>query len=410
MMIDAMTQQFILSHADDDVRLLALQAARWPGVDMPAALQQIAGHQVAREKVPQWAAIDGILYPPHLSLEQCSSQATALYKAALAEGDALCDLTGGMGVDFAFMARDRKRATYVERQPHLCELAQHNLPLLGLPQAQVVCADAQEHLTQMDEVDTIYIDPARRGDAGQRVYALADCTPDVAALAPTLLQRARQVIIKLSPMLDVQQALRQLPCVEQVHIVGVRGECKELLVVLRRGHEGDVAVHCVTDDRRFSYTLGEERCGITVWDETVPEGGLWLCEANATIMKAGGHDLLARRLGLQVMSRDSHLMVSDHPVEAFPGRVFKVQAVTTMNKRELKAAMQGITHANVAVRNFPLRAPELARRLKVKDGGIHYIFGTTTATGKHIVIISEHTPQRTSKTIINNQELKNSRN
>lgn len=388
MMIDPSTQQFILSHRDDDVRELALQASRWPQVDMPAALQQIAGRQVARAKVPEWAAIDGILYPPHLSLEQCSSQQTALYKATLVNGDTLCDLTGGMGVDFAFMARGLKRATYVEQQPQLCELAHHNLPLLGLPHAQVVCADATEHLQQMDEVDTIYIDPARRGSAGQRVYALTDCTPNVATLAPTLLQKAQQVIIKLSPMLDVQQALRQLPCVEQVHIVSVRGECKELLVVLRRGHDGDMTVHCVNDDQCFSYTLGEERCLPPVWDETVPEGGLWLGEANASIMKAGCHDLVAARLGLQIMSRDSHLAVSDHPMEDFPGRVFKVQAVTTMNKHELRAAMQGISHANVAVRNFPLRAPELARRLKVKDGGSTYIFGTTTSSKQHIILIT----------------------
>lgn len=392
MMLDEKTLEFVRSHGDDDVRRLALQAAHWPDVDMAAALQQIAGRQVARAKLPQWAAIDGILYPPHLSLEQCSSQPTALYKATLVEGDTLCDLTGGMGVDFAFMARGRKRATYVERQEHLCQLARHNLPLLGLPRAQVVCAEAEDYITRMDEVDTLYLDPARRGSAGQRVYALADCTPDVTVLAHTLLSKARQVIIKLSPMLDVQQALRQLPCTQQVHIVSVRGECKELLVVLRRDHDGDVVVHCVNDNQHFSFTLGDERRGVcpaVVWDETVPEGGLWLGEANASIMKAGCHDLVATRLGLQVVSRDSHLMVSDHPVDDFPGRIFKVQAVTTLNKRELRVALQGITHGNVTVRNFPLRAPELARRLKVKDGGDHYIFGTTTATGRHIIIVSE---------------------
>ena len=393
MELDEKTLEFVREHGEDDVRRLALQAARWPDVDMPTALQQIAGRQVARVKLPSWAAIEGILYPPHLSLEQCSSERTARYKSMLVEGETLADLTGGLGVDFAFMAQGRSQATYVERQETLCDLAHHNLPLLGLPQAQVVCADAEDYLARMDKVDTLYIDPARRDSAGKRVYALADCTPDVSALAPTLLAKASTVIVKLSPMLDMHQALRQLPCVAQVHIVSVRGECKELLLVLRRDHEGNVTMHCVNDDQRFCYTLGEERSSSPlVWDETVPEGGLWLCEANASIMKAGCHDLVAARLGLQVVSRDSHLMVADHYVEDFPGRVFKVLAVTTMNKRELKAAIQGLTHANVAVRNFPMSAPELARRLKVKDGGDTYIFGTTTATGKHIVITASPPP------------------
>ena len=386
MNIDDKTQQFVLRHADDDVRQLALQSSRWPDVDMTVALQQIAGRQVARTKVPSWAAIDGIVYPPHLSLEQCSSEKTARYKAALVEGCSLTDLTGGLGVDFAFMAQGLDHATYVERQPHLCEMARHNLPLLGLPEAQVVCGDGVEHLKHMNEVDTLYLDPARRDAAGNRVYGLADCTPDVSVLAPDLLSKAHTVIIKLSPMLDLHQALRQLPHVEQAHIVAVHGECKEMLVVMRRGHNGDVAVHCVNDEQSFHYTLGQEGASAPIWDETLPMQGLWLYEPNAAIMKAGCHDLVAARLGLQVMSHDSHLMVADHLIENFPGRVFRIDTISTMNKRELKALLQGITHANVAVRNFPLRAPDLARRLKVKDGGDCYLFGTTTATKKHIII------------------------
>ena len=353
---------------------------------MAVAIQQIAGRQAACTKLPSWAAIDGIVYPPHLSMEQCSSEQTARYKAALVKGRTLTDLTGGLGVDFAFMARGLEHATYVERQPHLCEMARHNLPLLGLPEAEVVCGDGVEYLKHMAEVDTLYLDPARRDAAGNRVYGLADCTPDVSAIAPTLLSKPRTVIIKLSPMLDLQQALRQLPHVEQVHIVAVRGECKELLVVMRRDHDGDVAVYCVNDDQSFHYTLGQEGSSAPIWDETLPPQGLWLYEPNAAIMKAGCHDLLTTRLGLQVVSHDSHLMVVDHRVDDFPGRVFSIEAISSMNKRELKALLQGITHANVAVRNFPLRAPDLTRRLKVKDGGDCYLFGTTTATKKHIII------------------------
>ena len=385
-MIDHKTLTFALEHADDDVRQLALQASRWPDVDMPAALQQIAGHQTVRTKVPSWADTPGLLYPPHLSMEQCSSEPTARLKAQLVEGDSLTDLTGGLGVDFAFMAAGMKIATYVERDAHLCELARHNLPLLGLPEALVVQADAAEHLRHMQHVDTIYLDPARRNQAGNRVYGLSDCTPDVTQLAPTLLAKATTVIVKLSPMLDLQQALRQLPCVRQALIVAVRGECKELLLIMRQGHNGNVVVQCINDGQTFTYTMGESCQPAPLWDETLPPGGLWLCEPNAAIMKAGCHNLLAMRLGLQVIGHDSHLMVATRPVSDFPGRSFIVEGISTMNKRQLRALLDGITHANVAVRNFPLRAPELARRLKVKDGGDTYLFGTTTATGKHIII------------------------
>jgi 16S rRNA G966 N2-methylase RsmD len=394
MELDEKTLEFVREHGEDDVRRLALQAARWPDIDMPTALQQIAGRQTARDKVPSWAATDGLLYPPHLSMEQCSSERTARYKSMLVEGDSLCDLTGGLGVDFTFMAQGRSRATYVERQETLCALARHNLPLLGLPQAQVVCADAEEYLASMDEVDTLYIDPARRDNAGNRVYAIADCTPDVSALASTLLAKAKTVIIKLSPMLDMHQALRQLPCVEQVLILAVGGECKEMVMVMRRGWEKDCqGVHCIDINprfethNRFSYTLDSSCPPAPVWDETVPPWGLWLFEPNATIMKAGCFDHIADRNDLMIISRDSHLLVADHPISDQYGRVFSIWDISTMNKRELQKAMKGITHANVAVRNFPMSAPELARRLKVKDGGDTYIFGTTTATGKHIIII-----------------------
>lgn len=389
MMMDEKTLDFVRKHANDDTRRLSLQASRWPEVDMKLALQQIAGLQTAQSKLPLWASTDGIIYPPHLSMEQCSSQVTAQYKARLVTGHSLTDLTGGLGVDFSFMAQGMSHATYVERQQHLCDIARHNLPLLGLPDAEVVCGDGIEHLRQMSPVDTIYLDPARRDQAGNRVYALSDCTPDVTAVATVLLEKARTTLIKLSPMLDMRQAIRQLPHVEQVHIVSVRNECKEMLMVMRRDFEGCPTIHCVNDGQRFSFVMGEESSDrATVWNETLPDGGLWLYEPNASLMKAGCHGLLATRMGLQLMSHDSHLMVSDQLIAGFPGRIFRITALSTMNKRELKAAMRGVTHANVAVRNFPMRPPELARRLGVKDGGDCYIFGTTTGSGKHLIILS----------------------
>ncbi len=374
--------EFAREHRDDDLTKLALRASSFPDVDMTLVLQQLAGWRIAQAKQPLWAGTPGIVYGPQLAMEQCSSQATALYKAALVQGDSLCDLTGGLGVDFAFMAAGR-HGTYVERQEHLCDIARHNFAVLGLD-AEVINGDGTRYLETMPLVDTIYIDPARRDKAGNRVFALGDCTPDVTTLAPLMLEKASTVIIKLSPMLGHRAAVAQLPGVEQVHIVSTRGECKELLLVLKRGHQGDVTMHCVNDDQSMLFTLGEETAASApVWDEKgVPQ---FLYEPNASIMKAGCYNLLAKRLELQLVSADSHLLVGDRAVDNFPGRAFAVQAIGSMNKRELKALMAGISQANVAVRNFPLKAPDLARRLKVKDGGHTFIIGTTTSSGRHVL-------------------------
>ncbi|MCQ2287569.1 MAG: SAM-dependent methyltransferase [Muribaculaceae bacterium] len=378
---------FALKHRDEDVHGLALKAKAFPEIDMPMVLQQVAGYKIAVSKLPAWAAQNDIVYGPQLAMEQCSSQFTAQYKAALVEGDTIVDLTGGLGVDFSFMAQGRK-GIYVERQKHLCDIARHNFAVLGLD-ACVVNGDGVEHLRMMEPVDTIYIDPARRDNAGNRVFALGDCTPDVSVLAPLMLQKAGTVIIKLSPMLDHRTAVGQLPCVEQVHIVSTRGECKELLLVLKRGYTGDVTVHCVNDDERMHFVLGEENSSCKIWDEFCPIN--YLYEPNASIMKAGSYNLIASQMGLDAVSADSHLLVGDMLVDDFPGRSFAIDAIGSMNKKELKQLLRGIKKANVAVRNFPLKANELAKRLKLADGGDVFIFGTTTTSGKHIIVRAHKT-------------------
>ena len=376
---------FARAHAHDDVRQLALEADRYPDVDLPCALDQIAARRIAATKLPLWADNPNLIFPPRLAMEQCSSQVTAMYKTALVSGDSLVDLTGGFGVDFAFMASRCKRATYVEIQPALCAIVHHNCEVLGLTHARVINDDGTRYLETMEPADTIYIDPARRDKAGNRVFRLADCTPDVTALAPAMLARARRVIIKLSPMLDVSQAVASLPNVAQVHILSVAGECKELLLVLEPGHSGATMVHCVNDGTDFTYEFGASAPSPALWDGT-PGAPLYLYEPNVSLMKAGCHALLAERYGVLLAGRDSHLCVSRQRVPDFPGREFVIDAVTTLNKRDLKAALAGITHANVAVRNFPLSAPALAQRLRLRDGGDTYIFGTTvspTPAAKH---------------------------
>ena len=385
------TAEFIRAHADDDIRQLALKGTKNPDIDLPFALDQIAGRQTARRKLPSWAATDGIIYPPHLSMEQCSSEQTANYKARLAgSGHRMADLTGGFGVDFSFMAQGFQEAVYVERQEHLCDIARHNFDILGL-KAEVVCCDSVEYLHQMPHVDLIYIDPARRDDHGQRTYGISDCTPDVVALRDLLLEKADRVIIKLSPMLDWRKAVLDLgeSYVHEVHIVSVQNECKELLLVLEGREESEFSVLCVNDDSVF---VAHPLCPqATLSPLTLSLTSQHLYEPNASIMKAGCFNEVANAFGVSALAPNSHLFVSDSLVVDFPGRAFHIDAITTLNKRELRTALAGITQANITVRNFPLTVAQLRSRLKLSEGGSTYIFATTLADKSHVLLICRKT-------------------
>lgn len=395
------TAEFIREYRERDIRQLALQANRFPDVDMPYALDQIQGWQIARRKLPKWAACDGVIFPPHLSMEQCSSEPTAQYKLNLAmewasrvgHASRMTDLTGGFGVDFSFTSCAFAAATYVERNEQLCHIVEHNLPLLGLNNATVVCADAVEYLSTVEPQTMLFLDPARRDEHGAKTVMLADCTPDVVQLLPQLLEKSRFTMLKLSPMLDWHKAVDDLQgTVREVHIVSVGGECKELLLVLSTVVESELKVYCADlstasdTSSLFVYTPGSSA---PVANSTFNiQHSTFLHEPNASIMKAGCFDELAAAYGVSPVSRNSHLFLSDEPIEDFPGRSFVVERVTTMNKGELRKALVGIEKANIATRNFPLTVAELRKRLKIKDGGDVYIFATTTAEGEHLLLIS----------------------
>ena len=386
------TADFIRDNADADVRQLALRGAKVLEVDVPFALDQIAGRQTARRKLPSWAAVDGIVYPPHLSMEQCSSEQTAKYKGRVlasyvTDSSRFVDLTGGFGVDFAFIAQalsaNPHRLVYVERQDHLCAIAKENFRLLGLSQAEVVCADSVDYLRTMAPADVIFLDPARRDGHGGRTYGISDCTPDVLQLRDVLLQKSRCVLLKLSPMLDWRKAVSDLgeQYVREVHIVSVRNECKELLILLTQG-EG-LRLVCVNDDDVFETSVdgADNFCAFAE-----PAAGQFLYEPNASVMKAGCFAELSQRFGVSPIAQNSHLFVSADAIGNFPGRAFQIDAVCSLNKRELKAHLQGISQANITVRNFPLSVAELRRRLKLNEGGSTYIFATTLASGDRVLL------------------------
>lgn len=488
------TLDFIRQHQDDDVRQLAFLGSKYPEVDMPFALDQIRGRKMARVKLPRWASIDGIIYPPHISMEQCSSEQTALYKAELAarllglspsssengeekgkesenasnlhlseicefagkgavdsefakneatckkqqilteadrnvneikeephEGDfseetGFVDLTGGFGVDFSYIAsRLGVKSMYVERQAHLCEAAKENFGRLGLKNAIVKNGDGIEVLHSFASkkeaaasdslgitedqsqsllktnlgLKLIFIDPARRDDAGNKVVSLKDCTPDVTLLQEEMLSKADYVIIKLSPMLDWHRAVSELNCVQEVHIISVNNECKELLLVLSARNMGNLRIYCVNDAQSFVCDeLDMESSSVKIAPFTLEEMQ-YLYEPNASLMKAGCFSVLSERYGARMLSKNSHLFVSREPIAVFPGRSFRIIAISSFNKKELKRHLSGITKANIATRNFPLSVAELRKRLKLKDGGETYIFATTLSDESHVLVITE---------------------
>lgn len=429
------TSEFVKQFRQADPRKLALQASRYPDVDMPYALNQIQGWQTAQRKLPSWAACDGVVYPPHLNMEQCSSEATARYKQQVARRWAeripnasrtsMTDLTGGFGVDFSFTSRCFDCATYVERNASLCEVVGANLPRLGIRNAQVKCAEAEAVLEQMEPQTMIFLDPARRDEHGAKTVLIADCTPDVCQLLPSLMQKSQFVMLKLSPMLDWHKAIVDLDGkVREVHIVSADGECKELLLVLASDGKPEVQVFCVDIQSRpdsegqyprseFVYSIGGEaepqptNSTFNIQHSKLPSAtnltlniehltlninnSTFLFEPNASVMKAGCFDEIARAYGVSAISRNSHLFLSDREIDGFPGRAFAIDAVTTMNRRQLRQTLSGMKQANIAVRNFPLSVAELRKRLKLNDGGDTYIFATTTSEGDHILMLTHKT-------------------
>ncbi len=398
------TLSFVREHRLDNVRALALQAHKYADVDMPAALTQIAGWQIARQKVPAWAAAEGVCYPPHLSMEQCSSEETARYKQELIksvaanptspseEYSSFADLTGGFGIDCSFLSSLFEKAAFVERQSILCHLAKHNFPLLGLKHITVCHADAVEYLNTMQPVDWIFIDPARRDNQGGKTVAISDCEPDVSLLEPLLLQKAKHVLVKLSPMLDLSLALNDMRHVQQAHIVSVGNECKELLLVLgndmpQTPHE--VPIHCINllpggEVHSLVFTRRQERDSACSYTDTPKT---YLYEPNASILKAGAFRILTHTYKVEKLHPNSHLYTSDEYLPHFPGRKFRIDARCGFGKKEVKTLLGTERKANLTVRNFPATVADLRKRLHLSEGGDTYLFATTLNNEKRVILL-----------------------
>ena len=393
------TQLFIREHSSDDVRALALQAKKYPDIDMPTAITQIAGRQVAAEKIPSWREMEEIWYPKHLSLEQCSSETTARYKARLFQGDSLTDLTGGFGIDCSFLAAGFKSATYVERQEELCEIAEHNFPILNLNHIDVRNEDGVAYLQTMSPVDCIFLDPARRNEHGGKTVAISDCEPDVAGLEELLLSKAKRIMVKLSPMLDLSLALKELKHTQEVHILSVNNECKELLLLL--GQEApteqappeEIPIRCANlftkgaqEEQHFAFTREQEQRSQCTYTDSL---GDYLYEPNASLLKAGAFRSVAAAYSVRKLHPNSHLYTSDTFIENFPGRIFRIVNQCSFNRKEAKESLADLKKANVTVRNFPATVAELRKRLHLTEGGDTYLFASTLNDGRKVIIRCE---------------------
>lgn len=392
--MDSTVLRFIEEHEHENIRELALKLKNNPDIDAGYILRQIAGKQVARTKIPAWYNQKQILYPEHLSLEQSSSEKSARYKASLCAGDSLADLTGGLGVDFSFMSRNYKTAVYVEKNEELANLATHNFEVLGLNHCNVVVGSAEDYLQTMPVADTIYIDPARRKKTGAKAISVEDCSPGLKEIGEILNEKARQVLIKLSPMLDISQALKILRFICEVHVVSVNNECKELLLMKPANVTcDDIVFHCV-DIRdtetvnKYIFTQQKENTAKVVYADSIKK---YLYEPNASVLKAGAFKAISEDYTIEKLHPNSHLYTSDRYENEFPGRRFIVEEIIPFKKKELKEKLTAIQKANITTRNFPLSVDEIRKRTKLKEGGENYIFATTMNNDEKVLIVCEKT-------------------
>ena len=384
MNLNEITKQFIRENLNADVPTLALKKAP-VGTDVSLALRQIEARQLLRKKVPSWSENEDLLFPVHLSIEQCSSESSAQYKANLLQGHSFADLTGGLGVDTYFISQHFQQVDYVERQAELCDLARHNYDVLKA-NVEVWNETAEEYLSHCEPKDCFFLDPARRDAYGHKTVSISDCTPNVAVMQDRLLEKARIVMIKLSPMLDISKALEELRHVKEVHVVAVANECKELDFIMERDYQGEpqfVCVNLLTSQPELRFTqVAEQDCSSKIADGVLN----YLYEPNPAVMKAGCFKLLTERFDVFKLHKNSNLYTSEHLISDFPGRIFEVEAWAPYNKKVKQSLMSDVEQASIAVRNFPLSVAELRKSLKIGDGDATYLFATTLKGEKKVLI------------------------
>ena len=398
-MTDQKFTEFILAHEADSPAELMLHRDRWPEIDMELAVRCIRGRQVTSHKLPLWYAVPGLLYPQSLSLEQCSSQATALYKQRFVHsGDRVADLTGGLGADSWSLSQTAASVDYYERSEELCGCARHNFSVLGRDNITVRRAETTPEMLggiPSDTYSLIYLDPARRGRDGGRVYSLRDCEPDITALRPELLRIAPRILLKASPMADIRVLLSELPEASEVHILSSENECKEVLVLMLRDNAvpaGDIPITAVElssgdNAAEFHFTLREENEAAA--DLAAPsEIAGYLFEPSPALLKSGAFKLPAVRFDLRKISASTHFYTAPAPVGHFPGKIRRIIEVLPFHKGAIRDFRKKYPACSVTARNFPMTSEELRRRLGSAESDTLRVLATTASDGTRLLIVS----------------------
>lgn len=387
---DKYTRDFIMSHLDDDVHNLKLFSEKFPKVDIDLAIRQITGKQKTKKKIPEFFELDNILYPVKLSLEQSSSQITAKYKSKLFSGDCFIDLTGGFGIDFYFISSKFKRKIYVEKNEELTLIASHNFNVLNINNFEIINGNSTDIIDELPNADLIYLDPHRRSETGKKTFMISDCEPDVTTFIEKLMSKANSVLIKLSPMLDIYQAIKELKYVNEVHVLSVENDCKEVLFVLKKTSIDDIKIYTVnfnkTFEQHYNFSINSEFASIPVYTSEIE---CFIYEPNVALLKSGAFKSLAVSFDLKKLHANTHIFTSNKLIQDFPGRIFKLVKLFENNKTAIKEMKMKFPHANITLKNYPMSVAEFRKKTGIKDGGNYYIIGCQVNNGKYVQIICE---------------------
>jgi hypothetical protein len=389
-------QEYILENENADEKKLLLSKKEILGIPSSVIANQISGRRKAKLKLPTWHQTKGIVYHSNLAVEQSSSEATAKFKTQiikdlLKKKTLLADLTGGFGVDSLFFSKIFDQVNYVEPNKELVEIVSHNHHQLQASNAQHHTQTAEEFLKEnSSKFDLIFLDPSRRDESNRKVFRLADCVPSIAELQPIIFQRTNHILLKASPLLDIQQGLREITHVKKVFVVSVENECKELLFFADQNFSGEPTIEAVNLNQEgevketFVFLASDEKKAEILVN--VPLS--YLYEPNASILKAGAFKLISSRFGIFKTHTNTHLYTSEKLIPNFPGRTFKIEKIDPTDK-ELKILLPD-GKANVATRNYPLSADELKKKLKLKDGGEKFVIGFSGGDRKYIIVAIRH--------------------
>lgn len=369
-------QNYIEANLNSDLPSLSLKKSPFPDVSMQEIVRQIKGKQVAHKKFP-FLLKDGIVFPPQLSLEQSSSDKTAVYKAQLLKGKKFIDLTSGFGIDAYYLSENFDEITLVEQNPELLQIVEHNWNILG-KKAKFVNQKLEDFLSENTEkFDVIYLDPARRDNQKNKVFLLEDLSPNILEIQEKLLSISKQIVIKLSPLIDLKYLVSVLKNISRIDIIAVKNDVKEIVVFLSNENSESIQCYCInleSGESDFQFQFGDEENALAEYSE--PEKFIYI--PNNTLLKAGIFNLISERFNLKKLHPNTHIYTSDIKIENFPGRIFKMEVI---DGKQIKKKGQ----FNIISKNYPLKPEEIKKKYGLKDGGNDYLIFTQSKKGKLIL-------------------------